>query len=440
MKASPSGQYPPMSARIAGPFLALSIAACGGGDSNPDAPVNPDPDAPTAPDAAVDAGPPVEVTATVVAESDSGVRVIAQDGDGPWQLVTAGAGDEYTFTVTTGRYGFATLCADDNWQEMYALFATTADAPPVWYVGCGGASGPTDVHPVTGTISGLTGYGFDGQLGVLTVSDNTKATTVAYEGQAFEGSNDFMFGRYADGAGEVVDRLAIARDIAVAGPTEFDVDFATDGVATELHPVEIALSPGQQGFLYSAFRTRNEWAGSVVMSQGTAAPFALSVPPASQWGEDDSYHISLQRADGAEYQAVVSTHTAHATIPASYAPEFLEPLSGPVVAIVPGVGHRLRAVTPAHDGTQYYVLGLYSLGYEGCGFYCFPYWQVEMTPAYAGPLVAITTPDPVELEALGVWDARIDVVAGSEFYYDFVAVHPDVIGFKYAGISDLLAF
>jgi hypothetical protein len=429
-----------MSARIAGPFLALSIAACGGGGDNPDAPTNPDPDAETSPDANVDAGPPVEVTATVLAASDSGVRVIMQDGAGPWQVVTAGAGDEYTFTVTTGRYGFATLCADDNWQEIYVLFATTADPEPFWNVGCGGAGGPVDVHAVSGTISGLTGYGFDGQLGVLSIQDNTKATTFAYEGQAFEGTNDFMFGRYADGAGEMIDRLAITRDIAVAGPTEFDVDFAADGVATELHPVEIGLSPGQQGFLYSTFRTRNEWAGSVVMSRGTAAPFALSVPPASQWSTDDSYLISLQRADGAEYQAVVSTHTAHATIPASYAPEFLEPLSGPVVAIVPGAGHRLRGVTPAHDGTEYYVLGAYSFGYEGCGSYCFPYWQVEMTPAYAGPLVAITTPDPVELEALGVWDARIDMEAGSDVYYDFIALHSDGLEFKYAGISDLIVF
>jgi hypothetical protein len=429
-----------MSARIAGPFLALSIAACGGGGDNPDAPTNPDPDAETSPDAAVDAGPPVEVTATVLAASDSGVRVIAQDGDGPWQVVTAGAGDEYVFTVTAGRYGFATLCADDSWQEMYVLFATTADPAPFWYAGCGGASGPTDVHQVTGTISGLTGYGFDGQLGVLAVEDNTKAATVAYEGQAFEGTNDFMIGRYADGAGEMIDRLAITRDLAVAGPTVFDVDFATDGVAPEAHPVDIELAPGDQGFLYAAFRTQNEWSGSIVMTRVLSEPFAAAVPPSSQWSDGDSYLISAQRFDGAEYQAVNANHTAHATIPARYAPELPEPLSGPVVAIVPGVGHRLRGVAPAHDDTTYYALGVYSIGYEGCGSYCFPYWQVEMTPAYAGPLVAITTPDPVELEALGVWDTRIDMAAGSDVYYDFAALHLDGNETAAAGISDLIVF
>jgi hypothetical protein len=65
----------------------------------------------TGPDAGANSPPPSIAFHNLIGNGQTANAglVAYQDGDGPWQVVT-GTGGNYTFTVTSGRYGLAVVC------------------------------------------------------------------------------------------------------------------------------------------------------------------------------------------------------------------------------------------------------------------------------------------------------------------------------------------
>jgi hypothetical protein len=419
--------------------VVLAIAACGeGGGGYSDACKRC-----TSPDAfdGTDAEPvPVEVVGQVAfAGVGPGPDVIYQDGDGPWQIVTADGDGNYRFTVTAGRYGFGQLCVDNGVQELIVRFATIADPWPELVARCGGSATPVTLVPASGSISGLTGGGYEGRSGRFFHASNTTGATASYNTVAIIGTSDYLFARKVP-ARDHVDRLEIVRDVVVeAGPVSYDLDLAVEGFATERRALELPLDAGDAGYAYGAFSTAA--AGSVVMTSTETAPFALSIPPASAWRVGDRYTASAERSQGTAYQASGWSFDTYTAIPSPFVVELPGALIDPAVAVLAADPTRVRATSAIDRDAERYRLTLFAYLAGGCGgIGCLPYWELEATPAYVGDAgVAITTLPIARLVELDVWDARLDV-RGLDVFVDFYARRSADGATLSAGILEPLSF
>ena len=213
--------------RLVGALVALVCAACGGGDA-------PAGDAHSADGATPDGPPPATVT---LATTDYGTPrpatlVAFQDGDGAWQVATAGPGAIYTRTITTGRFGIATVCHHPTPLDLVDVRVVYARTDELTSEAIDCRLGPSSVA-VTGTVTGLA-PGDRWQVTFGTTSYG--GTTTTYAAQVRPATYR-PFAARLDAAGNMVAVLRLPRrDISAA--TVLDLDLSI-GVALERHAVTV---------------------------------------------------------------------------------------------------------------------------------------------------------------------------------------------------------
>jgi hypothetical protein len=429
---------PPAALRHGRAFAAiLALAACGAPASNPDAPVD------GLGDASVD-----RVTVTVAAGGTETFSVVSRDGEGPWQQLVAASDGTYAFPVTD-RYGVGVTCATAVVQEATFVFATLAERSSVEIrTNCGfdGVEPPSHVAGVT--VSGLSGVGVTLGLldpvprsifvaGVARVEDPNP--TISLGIIAAEPTANLFAGRFAGGT-DHVDRLLIRRAVPTMADTGHVVDFATQGNPTESRPVSIAGAAASETPGVVALVRARPFTFPFATTRSTRPPLAIDVPAAAEWDGDFelAFFASLRSPDDV-FRSVRRSYTSYADVPASFDVE-PPPAPGPVsITTLPSGGRhalRLAWTPPPVDVTEYQLFVTTFYDDPACADgSCFPTWFIGATPAWLDSgtpsSLALVTPTPSELEAIGAWNPRLDLRSGIEARYSLTASSARPDGFEY---------
>ena len=243
-------------------------------------------------DAPIDAPPePVAVTLTLLRPplDPAAVQLVVayQDGDGTWTRAPAPVGDDYTFTIASGRYGVMVACMNDQLgaprparfvQLEYFTVAETARVTMSSYR-CG--LPPTaNVHGnVANAISSIA-ISSDGFYG-----DGWST----YSLPARRGLLDVVATDPPYGPTYASTRLLIVHDVDVVGNTRIDLDVADALPTTEHQVIGIVAAPGEQLRTSSALRTAN--GTDVGLSHASSTMFRAS--PVATRAPGDRDHVSV---------------------------------------------------------------------------------------------------------------------------------------------------
>ncbi|HEU0037242.1 MAG TPA: hypothetical protein VFQ53_41815 [Kofleriaceae bacterium] len=388
---------------------------------------------------------PAATTLPIVVHAEPGanVRVAVRDGDGAWARAMPAADGSFSATIASGRYGIAVTCVDDLWQELRVLYATVAEQPaPELVVSCGFPDDPIviDKH-VSGTISGLAGAGYTARLGLSSLRDTSPGTSLAYAKDTIGGTWSFAVGRYAaQSAQQHVDRVAIRRDLVIAGDQVENVNLATEGVATESRDISVGNLAGDDVLVRSRFRTANSF--NLTLASDATEPFTIDLPAAAQWiaGDRLAFSVSATNQTDLTAERTIERTFTRPDLAASFALELPAPLDGFSFSGTPA---SFRATWTPHPTATSYTMDVFSNGIEGtlCGGLCFPLWGVEATPGYFGGATThdLRTPEVSELTAIDVWDPRLDMTPGFEMFWSVDAIETRADGFTYrAGHRDTI--
>jgi hypothetical protein len=352
------------------------------------------------------------VTVVVTALPGARVTVIAQADDGPWQILTRTTGT-FTFEAPGGRYGVATICGSRS--TAFFQYGTIEEAPTVSSLSFCDFS-PVVQHTISGTATNLGG----GDLFFAAGVDASASSTDSYSFSVDEAaSTEILFGRSPLGEGLHVDRLVVRRDVPVVHDLIQNVDFSVDGNPTESRPVRIVgVGSGEQSHVDSALITASSFMELTVATDAVT----VAIPATTEWASSDSIVVDANVSNRA-VSRVFASHTDVPTIISMHLPPALEGFT--VAATSSGRSSQFESGWLAFPEATVYQLKISSFGIPNpdCGSAndggnprCFPTWRFTMTPGFvgAGPDLAMTTPVLDELDALGVWDHRLDFPSGAE--------------------------
>ncbi len=343
--------------------------------------------------------PPAPREREVLVQAIPGGTVIYQDGDGPWQLAPR-VGERYGFDVEGERYAVALI--DVARRRVDTLYTTvTSRANVEWHV-VQAPSGPT--HVLSGTVSGVEGRG-----GVI--SGGTRSETIAstpdpmrpFTIELDEGKQAVAFARFDTFFN--VESLVVRRDLPIAADRIENVDFETEGTATQSVPIaRRGFNPSGCG-LASRFHFDN-----TELILGEQVSSAISPDPAS-WRAGDRLEI-LMSCQGTlvKFRRVIRFVEIPTDIPRSIEAPF--DLEGASLTV--DQGHFRFEWFAALDRVHGYVA---TVGQYLCPDQCAaPRWSAEITNEWlVGRLTEQTVLSPPDLEALGLLDPLLVPESGASW-------------------------
>jgi hypothetical protein len=318
-------------------LIAIIFMACGDDASGVPPDSAPPPDAPE-PD--VDAREPVTVTLTTTSfGTPTNVPFVAwQDGVASWVGLEGDAG-VYTFSTLTGRFGLASVCG----TQVTVEWRSTTDGTMLQRA-CDAA--PTTVD-VTGAVAGL-GGGEVGRVAIDGVQASVAAPGGSYLLQPVAGTKDVVAVRSS-----AVESLSMIRrdDVAVAGPTEVNFDFALGGFDLERHAIALT---GQGGTEIVAVLAALDTA------RGTVVPFVdapddaswIAVPSGRMRGDDVHRVAATALSPDGDYRRVERLLLAGIDLALTFPP----PIAEPTVTVVTAPYTRLRTTVPTQAAFESYRL------------------------------------------------------------------------------------
>ncbi len=342
--------------------------------------------------------------------------VAYQDGTSAWSLAPAPTGDVYSFTVQSPSYAVAWTCvapATDARTVELGYF-TTAEATSLTLPipdRC------TDVAPGNVQVSGTVNKGVT--TGTFTVSIGDKIatadqTTGKYTLEIAPGTYDVIAANTAAALGTPADsnvaKTVVVRDVAITGATTQDVDFMTDGAATQSFPVTIAGTP-QGATVVATTQLLTAKATSLALNLDTASPFAsVSLPAAQMTGTDTYVQLVTVAASGSTLVTSNATATPAAetySAPAAFGGALASvPTTAPYPLLKLTWSAYANAIGYASSATQ-------TLSAEQCSATanagCTVGWDFMMSPGYAGDSPSLELPD---LSGLAGWTSELQFIAG----------------------------
>jgi hypothetical protein len=357
-----------------------------------------------------------------LSSADALAFAAGQDGDGAWRALTApGTAQSYTLDVNGARYGLAYGClntAGDN-IGITVVQATVSETTRVT-VACGGLS---TVAPVTimGTVSGLS----SAQTAQIDIGGKAATVTAAapmYSVSLPPGTWD-LFARRITTA-PTFDRMIRRNSVTAAAGATFNLDFATEGFAPEMHTITF------QGV------SASETTGILVIFRNTAggSPFGLSSPspgnffsiPAAQLRTGDYHSIVASASDpAAGGRRVRRINAAAVNFTATMPPMIAAPVLA-VGATTPYV--RPRASVPAGLASDRYDIGYSQV--ESSPLMRTRSWALQLTRGWITAAAATEYSVP-DLSAVAGFQAWWGLVAGTTNWQQFS--HS-----SNAGVADLL--
>ena len=230
----------------------------------------------------------VTVSFANCAVADRAVWLAYQDGNGAWTRVT-GAGDVYTFGITSGTGGFAyVVLGAGNESSVQVQYMTQAELTAGTLDFCGGAVPTTRTITGTATNFGATGMAFvslGGGVGTANFGQpNFTITGVS------DGTHDLV-GFASDFLNPGNERGLLRRDIVVSGDgTVSPVDFtgSESFAAASATMTIMGLSGGETIIQSLAYHVGATCEAATLGFPGTAAPSftAFGIPAAPQRASD----------------------------------------------------------------------------------------------------------------------------------------------------------
>jgi hypothetical protein len=401
--------------------IAIAICACGGkngagnndaggGDDDGGKPIDAGPVIDVIPG---DAGPAVvRITLTDRPSDPSQFEFLVayQDGDGAWMEAPPPVGDTYSFTVASGRYGYAWTCHQQantggNGTELHlvklGMFAVSEHTHVIEQI----PAGCTDAVPTSslnGTIANRPAIG--GRFFVTwgATSVGVEGISGGYSMAVDPGTHDLIVGHAVAGnvvGDAIVDSQVVVRNVTVsANGTTKNVDFAN---APKAQTFAVTIpTPGQtrastNTVLYTANGTTQ------TMVRDTAGPFETNALAQAQMSPNDTYEQVMSVAAGAATAVTSSATSAPAAI-AFTAPQALGLVSINTATKVPypqlasgwqaypgAVGYQWNAVQNAANGPLGCILNQ-----------CLIVWTASIGAGWTGTSTKFQMPD---LSAVPGW-------------------------------------
>lgn len=366
--------------------LALSflfIGACGGDDdgssSEPDgAPGEEDPDA---------AAEPVEVTITAYNGAVQGDFdwVVAQVGDGDWQVLD-GAGGLYRFDAD-GRWAVYWHC--DGTTEFIGAIMATTDEGTEYNIGCS-VTGAPDTHIVSGDVIG--GGANIKYVDIGSQSDFMGTADSSYQvANLREGTYDLVATIYPDGE-PLHDKIIVQHDVGVFNDQTRDLNFTADGEDLTTHSLTADDADDRSARLYTTLGTSATLGASETQYRAV---------PSSVLEGNDVMEISASRTDAVTDSYVQATRyiTDAENLTLELPDDFLSPVvSAPTTS--PYVRLEVEFDPPA-DVSGYVFTG----SHEDAGY------QILATSGWMGDADSWQFPDFGDVDG---WDNAWAVPDGEE--------------------------
>lgn len=228
-----------------------------------------------------------------------------------WQAVDGGGG-VYTFTIESGRYAVATVCAQTAGAVVRTQRLLTSDTTELaiqcpWHARTGS---------FTGSISGLeTGDTVFIQLGTALASATFGSPT--YSAMVLGGGADLMAARMDSNAD--LQRMIIERGFPVQDGGSINFDLGAGGFAPVINQIEITGAlEGEEPYLTPAFYTAR---GAVAFLGELDAPDWAGVP-AAQLEANDVHVLDLEIGSRAEntYRQVFAFMSEAADVSLAFPP------------------------------------------------------------------------------------------------------------------------
>ena len=401
-------------------ILLAALAACGSSHAGASSDAPPgsfdgiDYDAPT--------GGPATVTVTIpnlpTNPAMFSLLVAYQDGGGAWTLAPAPANNTYTLSIHAAAWGFAWACVPafgtSRVQLAHFSVAEKTSLTQLLPFGCTDANGAP--VQLTGTVTGLPqqngGSAFVALWGNRQALVNTQGSTGTFQMTVLPGTHDLIVAHVTlpgggGGGDAIVDTAAIARAVAVSGPTTASpVDFGTaDGQS-----VPVTVASGSTTARITVV-TRFFSAGGTIaeLVRDTAAPFESNGLATAQAASGDLYNQQISVTDNGS-TATVQSWTDTLAAQTYTAPAALGGATSSVAASMPYP--EIMSTWNAYTGAVGYVWDAQQGGGGGGGGGAATLeWQAFVSPGYVGSSPHYQMPD---LSMLTGWNMGWQFQTGAQ--------------------------